>query len=108
RRHTRFSRDWSSDVCSSDLVIHQRALVFQQLQRHIIRVLRLLAFASELDHKLAFGETVGTVGTGFVDGMNGALHLEVLGHERVLSIAGIKRSADGITKRLWRDALMPC
>src|SRR5690606_40771617 len=23
RRHTRFSRDWSSDVCSSDLVIFQ-------------------------------------------------------------------------------------
>src|SRR5690606_40369834 len=23
RRHTRFSRDWSSDVCSSDLQIHQ-------------------------------------------------------------------------------------
>src|SRR5690606_39949092 len=22
RRHTRFSRDWSSDVCSSDLVIY--------------------------------------------------------------------------------------
>src|SRR5690606_39357010 len=22
RRHTRFSRDWSSDVCSSDLVYH--------------------------------------------------------------------------------------
>src|SRR5690606_39503426 len=22
RRHTRFSRDWSSDVCSSDLVLH--------------------------------------------------------------------------------------
>src|SRR5690606_41179616 len=22
RRHTRFSRDWSSDVCSSDLVTH--------------------------------------------------------------------------------------
>src|SRR5690606_40895173 len=27
RRHTRFSRDWSSDVCSSDLggVVHERA-----------------------------------------------------------------------------------
>src|SRR5690606_9712820 len=25
RRHTRFSRDWSSDVCSSDLVIHLAA-----------------------------------------------------------------------------------
>src|SRR5690606_39407451 len=23
RRHTRFSRDWSSDVCSSDLKFHQ-------------------------------------------------------------------------------------
>src|SRR5690606_39310812 len=22
RRHTRFSRDWSSDVCSSDLTVH--------------------------------------------------------------------------------------
>src|SRR2546422_10293322 len=25
RRHTRCSRDWSSDVCSSDLEIHERA-----------------------------------------------------------------------------------
>src|SRR5690606_40493241 len=24
RRHTRFSRDWSSDVCSSDLLVHHR------------------------------------------------------------------------------------
>src|SRR5690606_40213144 len=24
RRHTRFSRDWSSDVCSSDLLAQQR------------------------------------------------------------------------------------
>src|SRR5690606_40508173 len=23
RRHTRFSRDWSSDVCSSDLLLHR-------------------------------------------------------------------------------------
>src|SRR5690606_4789663 len=23
RRHTRFSRDWSSDVCSSDLFVHK-------------------------------------------------------------------------------------
>src|SRR2546422_9374949 len=26
RRHTRCSRDWSSDVCSSDLRFHERAL----------------------------------------------------------------------------------
>src|SRR5690606_40530711 len=27
RRHTRFSRDWSSDVCSSDLVSDARASI---------------------------------------------------------------------------------
>src|SRR5436309_11266272 len=26
RRHTRFSHDWSSDVCSSDLVVRHRLL----------------------------------------------------------------------------------
>src|SRR5690606_40527763 len=31
RRHTRFSRDWSSDVCSSDLV--GKALRLARLQR---------------------------------------------------------------------------
>src|SRR5256884_9733980 len=31
RRHTRCSRDWSSDVCSSDLVVVRRLVVdFQQ------------------------------------------------------------------------------
>src|SRR5690606_40852180 len=31
RRHTRFSRDWSSDVCSSDLeLVEQRQLLEQQ------------------------------------------------------------------------------
>src|SRR2546422_6833577 len=38
RRHTRCSRDWSSDVCSSDLEPHERAggdaLVSQQIVRH--------------------------------------------------------------------------
>src|SRR5690606_39289996 len=28
RRHTRFSRDWSSDVCSSDLFAFMRFIVF--------------------------------------------------------------------------------
>src|SRR5690606_39346486 len=32
RRHTRFSRDWSSDVCSSDL--NQRFCLAQQPQRY--------------------------------------------------------------------------
>src|SRR5690606_39652990 len=29
RRHTRFSRDWSSDVCSSDLPARRKAATFR-------------------------------------------------------------------------------
>src|SRR5690606_39653598 len=31
RRHTSFSRDWSSDVCSSDLLEQPRGLLLRQL-----------------------------------------------------------------------------
>src|SRR5690606_40321377 len=31
RRHTRFSRDWSSDVCSSDLLHHLLGNAFEKL-----------------------------------------------------------------------------
>src|SRR5690606_40311127 len=33
RRHTRFSRDWSSDVCSSDLRAKVQALVDEHTRR---------------------------------------------------------------------------
>src|SRR5690606_41038991 len=32
RRHTRFSRDWSSDVCSSDLAIGKHADAAQEIE----------------------------------------------------------------------------
>src|SRR5690606_40655565 len=32
RRHTRFSRDWSSDVCSSDLCVQLHTLNHRQTQ----------------------------------------------------------------------------
>src|SRR5690606_39821845 len=35
RRHTRFSRDWSSDVCSSDLINH--FLAAKRLSLHLFR-----------------------------------------------------------------------
>src|SRR5690606_39796949 len=35
--HTRFSRDWSSDVCSSDLYPHL-ALISDGVKRHLMRV----------------------------------------------------------------------
>src|SRR5690606_40566454 len=31
RRHTRFSRDWSSDVCSSDLQTEQQLALYRKL-----------------------------------------------------------------------------
>src|SRR5690606_19915303 len=36
RRHTRFSRDWSSDVCSSDLLVEDTVLF--EYGEHIFRV----------------------------------------------------------------------
>src|SRR5690606_41184819 len=36
RRHTRFSRDWSSDVCSSDLL---RTLITQKCQARLLSAL---------------------------------------------------------------------
>src|SRR5690606_40349525 len=54
RRHTRFSRDWSSDVCSSDLAVEDIAAAearprawVQDLQRRTVRTLREL-LADEL------------------------------------------------------------
>src|SRR5690606_40336790 len=35
RRHTRFSRDWSSDVCSSDLTSWNLGLDLTMFDRHV-------------------------------------------------------------------------
>src|SRR5690606_1376408 len=54
RRHTRFSRDWSSDVCSSDLAETGATLVHPYKDRQVIAgqgtaALELLAEAGHLD-----------------------------------------------------------
>src|SRR5690606_39936624 len=60
RRHTRFSRDWSSDVCSSDLMAGNPAvlLVTSQLRaamaqfiRNSIEQLHVLAYQEVPDNK---------------------------------------------------------
>src|SRR5690606_39460363 len=45
RRHTRFSRDWSSDVCSSDLKEEFRLALKERLRNHNLNIL--------LDYRLA-------------------------------------------------------
>src|SRR5690606_40805289 len=45
RRHTRFSRDWSSDVCSSDLVDDKKVVrigISDKFVRHTLPVYRLI------------------------------------------------------------------
>src|SRR5690606_40851405 len=54
RRHTRFSRDWSSDVCSSDLTQHQLGI----------------AGGTASNTKLVLGS--GRMIPGFEDGLVGA------------------------------------
>src|SRR5690606_5495831 len=62
RRHTRFSRDWSSDVCSSDLALHGQQQVFTQFAidrelegpgRHFGQLQRCIA--SQLQRPVAIG-----------------------------------------------------
>src|SRR5947209_18891188 len=40
RRHTRYWRDWSSDVCSSDLIRHTEVVPLQQRQDDIVNKVR--------------------------------------------------------------------
>src|SRR5690606_41185848 len=57
RRHTRFSRDWSSDVCSSDLFGNPGELYTKQLDRHLDNIkheMYLGSKGSEVD--VYFGE----------------------------------------------------
>src|SRR5256884_8655711 len=47
RRHTRCSRDWSSDVCSSDLVVFERQRRYEGLIR--VRTVGYFGFLLERD-----------------------------------------------------------
>src|SRR5690606_40670743 len=49
RRHTRFSRDWSSDVCSSDLIATARRL-FEEVSALVVTLLR--KFGNPLEERL--------------------------------------------------------
>src|SRR5690606_40423699 len=65
RRHTRFSRDWSSDVCSSDLMC--AVLVFDKL------------FFSAADPFMATLLALGTFAAGFLARPLGGVVFGILG-----------------------------
>src|SRR5690606_39381279 len=45
RRHTSFSRDWSSDVCSSDLAVDPQHVLLRAVQAHQLAGEQQLAVA---------------------------------------------------------------
>src|SRR5690606_40218141 len=48
RRHTRFSRDWSSDVCSSDLYLPYLSPRWQDMLRYTVSVADSLGMGIDL------------------------------------------------------------
>src|SRR5690606_40109617 len=52
RRHTRFSRDWSSDVCSSDLGYESSTVTLQNLSSLLVT---LRALNEELEEVVVLG-----------------------------------------------------
>src|SRR5258707_7267184 len=55
RRHTRYGRDWSSDVCSSDLALQLLDLVEEALLEPLLALVVLLVDGLDLGHQLVVG-----------------------------------------------------
>src|SRR5699024_11454663 len=51
RRHTRSKRDWSSDVCSSDLDAHFNIIRYDECIRQTFDLLKSLIFSADLKYK---------------------------------------------------------
>src|SRR5207302_5699015 len=59
RRHTRFSRDWSSDVCSSDLIPTRNIEAAVERVRHVEREVRYqLAIEADDDFVVVVGRVI--------------------------------------------------
>src|SRR5690606_41204419 len=54
RRHTRFSRDWSSDVCSSDLINFEGFSFTEAPWVHKYQGKYYLTYATEFPEKIAY------------------------------------------------------
>src|SRR5690606_34167018 len=83
RRHTRFSRDWSSDVCSSDLIVHNGIVDNADPLRKALQK-QGVVFQSETDTEV-LAEIIGqelTMGASLTDAVRTAM-------QRIEGTAGI-------------------
>src|SRR5690606_40950157 len=63
RRHTRFSRDWSSDVCSSDLIVQEEGMPYPSFKVFGSQ-LKFLHWSYRRHLERTFRETFDFMGTG--------------------------------------------
>src|SRR5690606_40793513 len=90
RRHTRFSRDWSSDVCSSDLPLELACAV-----EDLIVGLELLA-ADAVQRLVLTGVDVSAVVEGLEEDLHAALMALLRGADEVV------RSEERRVGKEWR------
>src|SRR5699024_8642851 len=62
RRHTRSKRDWSSDVCSSDLLADRfRGAVWEEVIIHLAESVQVVALSATVSNAEEFGAWLDTV-----------------------------------------------
>src|SRR6266480_5358922 len=102
RRHTRLTCDWSSDVCSSDLIVTDLAVEFAmhripfEQMRQSMRVSEIVDGEDLLDLFLCHGaKDVASDAPETVDC--------VIGHKRKLKIEGLNRYAENAQRPTPND-----
>src|SRR5690606_40979034 len=94
RRHTRFSRDWSSDVCSSDLA--QAFEKARPVMEHYARALNLMGPAGS-GQKTKMVNQIAIAG--LVQGLSEALHFA---EQAELDVRKVVRSEERRVGKEWR------
>src|SRR5690606_41699619 len=91
RRHTRFSRDWSSDVCSSDLLDGQLVQALPASREALAKFQRILRQRNRLLDRIGQGE--GSAGSlevwdaAFVEEASRVIHRRALAVEALSPLA---------------------
>src|SRR5690606_39732910 len=101
RRHTRFSRDWSSDVCSSDLVIEpygrfKAKVPIGFIDEEKIAQSNLILVTAITPTKAGIGKTTVSIGL--------ALGLQKLGKNAVLALRSEERRVGKECSARWWPA----
>src|SRR5690606_39869853 len=98
RRHTRFSRDWSSDVCSSDLVGRAHLHRCRQVEDHLFLWCRLPDLRHCIRH--FFGKLHFSAGKHFRRILVDPVHFRRLRRQFLHPFSALNRNVDRKSTRL--------